>query len=945
MTTKKSIKKNVFLYRTLSALFIGGVVLSAVSCANDDIEANADSGDKEGIVKFEVTDVQTDALSSGSGITRGTITTGLLDKDFADRKLEAQSDENLDVCLIESTIEGVNPVKVDAGTRANIINLNTLSDFSSTGVRGTNASNLNESWFNDAKTKKTGELYNTTRWSWLKPHGRFFAVSPDVNAYRDKIKINLPTASGKPNVEFTVDKDVRKQVDLMTACSGNVQYSTRFRAPKTNLSFRHALTAIRFAVGPNLSFNKNIKQITIKNAFLSGKYELSDQYRGKGSWINGSLKNRGDVTLGELNYSTTEYPNSIIRDIQIGNRKYANVSDITQIDDNYTFYMIPQTLGTNTVSIEVLFTDNSRITVPLTGEWKEGTTRTYKLSQKNSNWEYKIDCVSPSAVEYNITETGKYGIISYRKVGSATMPVSWKVVGYDANDDGNYTMAEKPEWLKSLSKESGTGGTAAEEGTAKLSSDVVDLVVKRNKELQNAPALGTAAKPYNLSNNTGELTAQNTANCYVISAPGYYCIPLVYGNAIKNGADNVNSYKTSVAPVNLRFGYPPKYTDVILHTFVDHIGREIDNPWIEKTKGGVNNGVNGAEVVWADEANLVKFASNPIYRDGSNNAYVKFEVTKADIKSGNAMIAVKKGNTVVWSWHLWFAPKSALTPIPVTNINGTIYNFTTEALGWKPITWKGTPYSTPRSVKVKVEQTVGNGGTKASSVFVITQNAADVERNGTTTLYQWGRKEAFPGSDALGQGSIIKNGGNQIHMANKLQFPGKYYTTVLRGNGTLDPNDGLTKYHYFYNLWSANNVRRGDMNAMNDIPVVKTIYDPCPVGFSVPTNGAFSAFTSDGKSTGSMNVNGTNNTATYNAQSGHIFWTNHNKNATIYFPASGFREASNGNISKFNEFGDYWSADPQDVNNGCCMGFSVTGVSPLHVNLRTYGFAVRPVSE
>ena len=248
MTTKKSIKKNVFLYRTLSALFIGGVVLSAVSCANDDIEANADSGDKEGIVKFEVTDVQTDALSSGSGITRGTITTGLLDKDFADRKLEAQSDENLDVCLIESTIEGVNPVKVDAGTRANIINLNTLSDFSSTGVRGTNASNLNESWFNDAKTKKTGELYNTTRWSWQKPHGRFFAVSPDVNAYRDKIKINLPTASGKPNVEFTVDKDVRKQVDLMTACSGNVQYSTRFRAPKTNLSFRHALTAIRFAV-------------------------------------------------------------------------------------------------------------------------------------------------------------------------------------------------------------------------------------------------------------------------------------------------------------------------------------------------------------------------------------------------------------------------------------------------------------------------------------------------------------------------------------------------------------------------------------------------------------------------------------------------------------------------------------------------------------------------
>ena len=164
-------------------------------------------------------------------------------------------------------------------------------------------------------------------------------------------------------------------------------------------------------------------------------------------------------------------------------------------------------------------------------------------------------------------------------------------------------------------------------------------------------------------------------------------------------------------------------------------------------------------------------------------------------------------------------------------------------------------------------------------------------------------------------------------------------------NGKITQTDGLTKFHYFYNLWSMNNIRRGDYDAANDIEVVKTIYDPCPVGFNVPTNGAFSGFTTNGKNKGTMNVNGTNVKATYDINSGHIFWTNSSKTETIYFPASGFREASNGNISKFNEFGDYWSADPQDVNNGCCMGCSVSGVSPLHVNLRTYGFAVRPVSE
>ena len=101
----------------------------------------------------------------------------------------------------------------------------------------------------------------------------------------------------------------------------------------------------------------------------------------------------------------------------------------------------------------------------------------------------------------------------------------------------------KPAWLRSLTKESGNGGTAAEQGVATLSNDVIDLAAKRNKELQDATPLGSAANPYNLSNNTGADAVQNTANCYVISAPGYYSIPLVYGNAIKNGATNASAIR------------------------------------------------------------------------------------------------------------------------------------------------------------------------------------------------------------------------------------------------------------------------------------------------------------------------------------------------------------------------------------------------------------------
>ena len=42
-----------------------------------------------------------------------------------------------------------------------------------------------------------------------------------------------------------------------------------------------------------------------------------------------------------------------------------------------------------------------KITVPLKGSWKAGTTRTYKLSEKNSSWTYTITATGPNAVAYN----------------------------------------------------------------------------------------------------------------------------------------------------------------------------------------------------------------------------------------------------------------------------------------------------------------------------------------------------------------------------------------------------------------------------------------------------------------------------------------------------------------------------------------------------------------
>ena len=903
--------KSIFHY-ALSSLLVGGIALSVTSCADDDINPNQ-GNDGDALVRFSINDVQEQAVSRGLEMTRGAIANGITAADLAGHKLAAHSNRNIDVCLIETTVEGVNPIKADAHTRAKIAT--TISgDFSSTGIRGVAENSIlsTPEWFKAVKTKQNGELYTPIRWSIAQPWARFFAVYPSKDSY-SKLTINdMASTDNAPSVDFTVEPNVNDQKDFMTACTGKVNYATQGEQPTTNLDFRHALTAIRFAVGQNLSWNKTIDKVEIRNAIMTSKYKLSSEFNGTGADWDNSSATRGNATLSGVSVSTSRNP---------------NVTIMGTTGDNYTFYMIPQELTGKGVTVYVHCTDGTEITAPLKGEWKAGTTRTYKLSQINSTWQYVLTPTDPSrAANYDETTSQPYGITSYREdpVTHTQQAVAWKVIGY-SEDNGTTWTTNKPAWMTALSKESGDGGTAAEQGTATLTKDVKDLLKERNDGLKNATALGSSSAPYDLSTKGGS-ESRSTANSYVISAPGHYRIPLVYGNAIKNGNYNPSSYQTSHTGTT------------ILSKFQDHAGNAINDPWIEKTNGGANSGVDGAEVVWADADNLVHSPS--ITRVGGEG-FLDFEVTAADIQSGNAVVAVTKSagagsKTVLWSWHLWFAPKDALDKIEVTNHQGVKYNFTKEALGWKLIQWSGSTYSSARTVKVKVEQTVANNGTKQETVINITQNPGSVKK-GATTLYQFGRKDAFPGVDEtqLPQGSINKNAGDNMSITNGIQHPNFYYT----GGSNWNSNYG------YYNLWSADNTVTGGSNVGNDNPVVKTVYDPSPVGFKMPANNAFTGFTANGQNEGTMNVDGTNVGQTFSNNFGHNFWTSSSKTATIYFPASGFRFSNGGALNDVGNGGYYWSAVPNGLSNGCDLFFHFFNVVPLSNDARSFGFSVRPVSE
>lgn len=899
--------------KTTKLLLLPGILVALCmlgSCADTDIDGGDTGGDRGAAVTFTVSETQDAAAQAAarSAASGGTLTrTAFADNlalqsltpgDLTTQKLPVEGGDG-NTCLIETTVAGVNPVQGGTRTRADITDPATLGDFTSMGYSGAAATSISATpdWFHNEKTKKTGELYNMRYWNWNgNRFARFYGVYPFVDASYPKLTLSSESYTSTPYVEFEAETDVKKQKDLMTACSGVVHYTTRNVAPTTNLAFHHALTAVRFKVGQNLSWNKTINKVEIIGAMSKGRYTMAtDETGADAAWSN--LSAPATFTLDGISVSTSQAVNQII----MGNT-----------GDNYTFYMIPQSLSG--VSVKIHFSDGTAISVNLSGTWKPGTTKTYALSQNTSTWQYQLTVGNPAAAAYT-SSTAAYTVQSYREdpVTHVQQPVKWKVVGYQESTDGGASFGTettaKPAWLTALSLEIGNGGTAAESGTATLTTSITDRLATYNDVLKTATQKGSAGNYWNLSNPAGIATVQNTANSYLISAPGYYRIPLVYGNAIKGGATNSSSYQTSNTGT------------YILQHFEDHAGNNINSPYINVQNSG--NPATQASIVWTDQSGIV---DNLSVTNAGANSFVNFHVPADKIKNGNAVIAVKNASgTVMWSWHLWFDHDDVLNTIACTNHTGYTYKFTKQTLGFAYRKWVGSTYDKARVARVIVEQTISNGGVKQRAHIDITQNPGSVKEI-FSTFYQFGRKDAMPGVKTVSDGSFTQNGGNNMSIQNGIQHPEIFYTW------------GTSWYNGYnlYNLWSMENTE----TSYNDNAVVKTVYDPCPAGFKMPASNAFTGFTTNGQGTGSMNTNGAWDNG----------WNFNNKvsspDATVYFPASGYRDLGDGSLTNVGSNGYSWSAGTfNDTYRGCNLDFYRWHVAPQNQSYRSYGFSVRPVAE
>ena len=751
-------------------------------------------------------------------------------------------------------------------------------------------SQLPNYFYNATASKSSNNSYELAAdyyWPGKNYHMKFFAYAPMTN---DNYKLSGKEHHGAPTVSVTVPSDVSNQEDLLVA--GTQELSGDQNQPVA-LTFRHALTAIRFVCGNDMQAG-TLKKVTLKGVYSEGVFDM-----GSSLWTPSKTTNSFSQTL---------------------DKKLTGSKDEAITTDAQTFMMIPQTLPEG-AQLEVVFENESQGEKILTAdlkdtEWPIGKTVTYRISTSSINWTYHFSVTGPEDFEFD-GGTKQYKVSSYRKNGAGVIePVKW-TAQYSENNGLTWTN-NKPSWLGSFT-ETGEGSTN-ETPTAyniSVNAQVGSDLNEHTKKLRDASPKGTEEKPYNLANATGDADDQNSANCYVVSAPGYYSIPLIYGNGKKNSQDNLDALMNINAKKNM------------LRLFQNHKG-SITKVYIRSN----NITPEKAELLGQDALNLV----TDVKYNQEGQGTIRFKVDKNTIRQGNAIIAIKDAtNQIIWSWHIWVTGTDLNQVIQVKNAANKTYSFMPAVLGW--CDERTTTYEA-RSCKVKF-----TAGEKNEEITIV-QKENKITFGDNHPYYQWGRKDPFLPSNGYQNmvGTLIKNenkrwfGPDGLHTTNNPTVQNLGTSNRCIQQYILQPevmHSSNSADNTYYNLWDiTHNGTTGKS--------VKSIYDPCPAGFKVPDADAFTGFTNrldTERPLPSPEAKGSWNEKDY----GWNFTPNNSQ--MIFFPALGWRDPQSGGLSQDWDSGNFWTSAPKSTGSAYYLYLKKTEVGPKLSKDRSRALGIRPVKD
>lgn len=685
---------------------------------------------------------------------------------------------------------------------------------------------------------------------------------------------------------YTVASDIADQKDLLWAEPKDAHTSP------CELTFRHAMTRVRFVAGAGLS-PCTISKIEMKGIYSRGRIDIKT-----GKWAE--VETPVDFTVEPgIDLAAAEGSEHVGRGVSL-------IAD--DDDDADEFFMIPQELGADARIVVTIEKDDETIELDASAGgsvWREGKTVTYKLSTDPAKEGLLLD------IEGDFTTPFTGGTVNF-KLASAyegngkSEPVEWIAEFVDAS--GN--VIERPEWIKDFA-ESGKG-SGDYSYTTEVIRPVFNAISPQSKALQNAQDVNERSghDPYNLSNATGAGEVENTANCYIINAPGRYSIPLVYGNAVKNSMPNTQAYTAAGDDGRT------------LQKFINHLGRPITDPYIYNNAGCLPA---EASLVWEDRIGLLHDVEL-----SSDRRSISFEVPKDFIRQGNALVAVRdKDGAVLWSWQIWitdYNPEDSYVNVKTDKGLRRMYAKSIGAVRG------GDELCFPESdAYVRFSQVNVPAGTDPRTVTVrLHQEGLLNTTVDYNTYYQWGRKDPIiadkkrwfdSGHNELSELSVkstvrnVPEGKTLVECM--IGSPSKFWKSV-------------PGYKYRYNnLWNSGAPGK---------PSVKTIYDPSPVGAKVPEG----EFVEQLLKSCSLSWGNSGETSGF-------FVSGPGVEGELFFTALGYRNRLNGSDEASGITGEYWSAQAAaDMQDAVCLSFNHKNcgtISTGNGDFRGRALGVRPVQE
>lgn len=304
-----------------------------------------------------------------------------------------------------------------------------------------------------------------------------------------------------------------------------------------------------------------------------------------------------------------------------------------------------------------------------------------------------------------------------------------------------------------------------------------------------------------------DLSVAGNANCYIISAPGNYSFNL---DVAGNGKAPFGGFTAGINP-----------TDLIQGTSLDEINNKYGFDWLWASGLSFDKitGVTG-------DVNIVKKIVNSVAFTGDTGKVSIGLNDSAENLSGNIVFALYEKNTdgsvkkIIWTWHLWLgSPQPQHYKFASTNYN---WNYTNE--DWyildrnvgaesAEFTEVGDPNGA-RSTGLYYQR-----GRKEPMIGFNVANGSSDWMNNQLPTYR--NTETF-GSLATWQANVEYNSYNTFSQPMSLirNIP---YTTDYVNNPSAD-------YTFAWNSSTTAVVNENDIN--ND---TKSMFDPCPVGYRMPT--------------------------------------------------------------------------------------------------------------